>query len=84
MNLECMSCGGTGLYRGFAEPKGTAVVCLYCKGTGCADIGRTPFIKRKERTDVDTVSRSRGTFILSCGSVGRNISYERFKNGEMP
>ena len=25
--FECMYCSGTGLFKGFAEPEGTAVVC---------------------------------------------------------
>ena len=31
---KCQSCGGTGLYVGFAEKDGFAVVCHTCKGTG--------------------------------------------------
>lgn len=31
----CKSCDGTGLYIGFAENDGAAVVCNNCKGTGC-------------------------------------------------
>ena len=32
---KCKSCNGTGLYVGFAERDGAAVVCHTCKGTGC-------------------------------------------------
>ena len=31
---QCQSCKGTGLYIGFAESKGSAVVCHTCDGTG--------------------------------------------------
>lgn len=31
---ECPSCGGTGLYSGFGEGEGAAVVCHGCKGHG--------------------------------------------------
>ncbi len=31
----CPSCEGTGLYIGFAENNGAAIVCHTCKGTGC-------------------------------------------------
>ena len=31
---KCKSCKGTGLYVGFAEKEGAAVVCHSCKGTG--------------------------------------------------
>lgn len=32
---KCSDCKGTGLYVGFAEKDGAAVVCHTCKGTGC-------------------------------------------------
>lgn len=36
----CKSCDGTGLYVGFAEKEGCAVICHYCKGTGGNGITR--------------------------------------------
>lgn len=84
IKTECGSCGGTGLYRGLAEPEGVAVVCLNCKGTGCKEIAYTPFTLRKLRNDVQTVQLSRGSFILSCGPVGSSVSYAEFCNGKMP
>jgi hypothetical protein len=89
---ECTQCGATGLYRGFAEPKGVAVVCLGCKGSGSFVIKHrpntivqcTPFTKRKERQDVQTVHRSAGTFFMSCGPSSGSISYEEFKAGRLP
>jgi hypothetical protein len=36
----CKSCDGTGLYIGFAEKEGCAVVCYHCKGTGGNGITR--------------------------------------------
>lgn len=84
VKAECGSCGGTGLYRGMAEPKGIAVVCLTCGGTGCKTITYTPFQARKPRSDVRTVQRSAGSFILDCGPVGHAISYQDFQNGKMP
>jgi len=84
IKTECKSCRGTGLYRGMAEPEGVAVVCLTCKGTGCAEIEYTPFTERKRRSDVRTVKQSRGSFIMSCGPVGCGVSYEDFMRGRMP
>ena len=81
---ECESCDGTGLYCGMAEPKGTAVVCLSCNGTGCRTIHYTPFSRRKEKRGVHTVSLSRGSFILNCGPGGKPVSYEEFQSGKMP
>ena len=84
IKTECGSCRGTGLYRGMAEPKGVAVVCLRCNGTGCAEVEYTPFTERKRRDDVQTVKLSRGTFILSCGPVGDSVTYSEFMAGKMP
>lgn len=89
MKIECTSCGGTGVYCGCAEPKGTAVICLYCDGKGyketdCTCVKHIPFINRKVREGVYSVSRSRGTFIFGFGATGRSIPYASFLNGLMP
>ena len=84
VKVECCACRGTGLYRGMAEPKGVAVVCLRCDGSGCAELEYTPFAARKRRDDVQTVRLSRGSFILSCGPVGESVTYAEFLAGKMP
>jgi len=85
VEVECKDCKGTGLYRGFAEPKGIAVVCLKCDGTGKVSLTYTPFTERKRRDDVNTVRRSAGTFIgAAVGPTGGSISYEEFLAGKMP
>lgn len=86
---ECSPCRATGLYRGFAEPAGVAVVCLACGGSGARDVepGREtyrPFAGRRDRDDVRYVRRSRGAFVLSCGPVGQAISYADFRAGKLP
>lgn len=43
----CERCDGTGLYQGFAEKDGCAVVCASCNGTGCTDVTYEPFLDRK-------------------------------------
>ncbi len=83
IQTECSSCSGSGLYRGMAEPRGVAVVCLTCKGTGCAELRYKPFVKRRERTDVDEVRLSRGPTILSCGPTGEAIPYREWLNGRI-
>ncbi len=80
VEIECESCGGTGLYRGFAEPEGVAVVCVKCDGHGKDILKYTPFTKRKHRPGVHTVRRSKGSLLVTGGSV----SYEEFHNGKMP
>jgi hypothetical protein len=84
VKAECGACGGTGIYHGFAEPKGVGVVCLQCDGTGCAVIEYTPFTSRKRRNDITTVQRSRGAFIMNCGPGGNSVTYSDFLNGKMP
>jgi hypothetical protein len=85
VQAECTSCGGTGLYRGFAEPQGTAVVCLNCKGTGCITLQYTPFTKRHEKRDIQYVQRSSGSLIcLGVGPTGGRITYREFAEGKMP
>lgn len=85
IEAECSSCKGTGVYRGFAEPKDVAVICLMCGGTGHQDIEYTPFTGRKNRTDVKVVKRSAGNFIVTgVGPTGGSVTYQEFLNGKMP
>lgn len=85
VHTECGSCDGTGLYRGFAEPKGTAVVCIECGGSGCKEMTYKPFTTRKYCEGVRTVSRSRGTLIgTGVGKVGNSITYDAFQRGQLP
>jgi len=84
VDTECSSCGGTGLYCGMCEPKGTAVICCRCGGTGCEKISYTPFTRRKGKQGVNTVSWSRGTFILNAGPGKASVSYRDFENGVLP
>lgn len=85
IEIECQSCGGTGLYSGFAEPKGVAVVCVTCAGTGKSTFTYEPFERRKGREGIHTVRLSRGSFIATgVGPTGGSISYEAFQNGKFP
>lgn len=85
IDIECRSCNGTGLYVGFAEPKGIAVVCVACKGGGCERLTYTPFTARKPRTGITTVRRSAGTLIVTgVGPTGGSIPYEEFAKGKLP
>lgn len=85
LQAECSSCGGTGLYAGFAEPKGTAVVCLTCDGTGCETIRYKEFTGRKPKRGIQFVSNSRGNFIVTgVGPCSLKISYKEFQKGNFP
>lgn len=93
-DCECRSCGATGLYCGFAEPRGVAVVCLECNGRGGIeytfewkreDIYATRFKSRKPRTGIHTVRRSAGSFLATgVGPTGGSVTYEEFCAGKMP
>ena len=82
---ECGSCGATGIYRGFAEPKGVGVVCLKCRGTGKVVQTYTPFTERKERKDVETVRRSAGLIVaLAVGPTGGCVTDRELLSATMP
>ncbi|HME71144.1 MAG TPA: hypothetical protein VKM54_14915 [Myxococcota bacterium] len=85
IEVECESCDGTGLYRGMAEPPGVAVICLNCRGSGCAKLVFKSFYGLKKRRDVKTVQRSRGSTLASgIGPGGRSITYAEFLAGKRP
>lgn len=81
IQTQCPSCDGGGLYQGFAERKGEAVVCLSCKGSGATTISYTPYTGRKQTRNVNIVRVSRGSFIgTGVGGVnGTEMTYEEFQ-----
>ena len=54
---ECKACKGTGLYIGFAEKEGAAIVCNRCKGTGKEHLKLkyNKFVGRKDNPNVTHV-----------------------------
>lgn len=68
---ECRSCGGTGLYKGFAEGAGFAVVCYVCKGSGCLHTSFTyePFTTRKKRKDIKRVLQCNPGICVGIGTT---------------
>lgn len=85
VKAECSSCGASGIYHGFAEPKETGVVCLNCDGTGAREIEYVPFTTRRVRYDINKVSQSRGSLLVTgVGPVGNTITYDEFLSGKRP
>jgi hypothetical protein len=85
IDSACPHCGATGLYCGFAEPAGVAVVCLACEGTGCLKLKYTPFTGRQPKSGARTVRRSAGTFLVSgVGPTGDSVTYAEFERGILP
>ena len=77
IKANCKECSATGLYVGFAEPKGTAVVCVRCGGTGCQEIQYVEFKKRRRRRGVSRVLCDGGMWFVRKGE-SETISVEKF------
>ena len=68
--IECRSCRATGVYRGFAERDGAAVVCRICKGDGAESIAFTPFTGRRTADGVETVFAVGTGYVLGRDARG--------------
>jgi len=78
--IQCSSCNGTGLYSGFAEPKGEAVICLGCGGQGWEHFNYSEYTGRKKKAGIKTISKSAGTFLATgVGPVGKSMTYDEFE-----
>jgi len=97
----CEKCDGAGvmpanlffpIYRR-EELKDKGVVCFYCEGTGRRIVEYRPFKRRKRKTDIKTVVKSR----ILCGGTQEgfvdiialdkksSVNYEDFlKRGKLP
>lgn len=73
---ECDACRGTGLYVGFAEHDGAAVVCNICKGTGKAvfDMDYKMFTGRKKRSGVKHVFQANAGIGIGTGGGKYKLS----------
>lgn len=78
---ECVACSGTGLYVGFTEAKGEAVVCLRCQGSGSVIHKHVPFAGRKKRRGITIIRVSAGTFVATgVGGTGKSMTYKDFES----
>lgn len=78
---ECGACEGTGLYKGFAEPRGTAVVCNRCQGKGSAPYGDKPFTGRKRKSGITRVMADGGLWFARSGNEKTISADEFYQNG---
>lgn len=76
--FECNSCGATGLYKGFAEPKGTAVVCSTCGGKGYISNGKTIFSGVKKKDGISRVFYDNGMWFARSENAP-TISIQEFE-----
>lgn len=77
---ECPACNATGLYSGFAEAEGEAVICLQCQGTGAVRMTFTPYTGRRRRNKIKTIRLSQGRLLATgVGGVGQGMTYAEFQ-----
>jgi DnaJ-class molecular chaperone len=76
VEAECSACGGSGVYSGWQEPKGIAVICYRCNGTGKHIIDYKPFAGRKRRKGIATILIDKGT-INGVHDI-QSMTYEHF------
>lgn len=80
VRANCPACGTTGLYQGFCESEGEAVICVRCGGTGCIELRYEPYAGRKRKRGVKTIRHSRGSFIATgVGGTGTAMTYREFE-----
>jgi len=78
LRVQCDVCGGAGLYCGFMEREGEAVVCVRCGGQGYQDLKFNEFTGRKRKNGVRRIRRGGGT-IVDNPKQAQWITYEEFE-----
>ncbi len=77
--IACPDCSATGLYRGFAEGPGKAVVCMGCQGQGWKPFLYQPFTGRQPRQGIQSVQLSQGRALpTGVGGTGEPMTYQQF------
>ena len=83
VEVNCGSCGGSGVYHSYQEPEGVGVVCVTCNGSGSKTLTFTPFEGRVRLDNIRTVRITTGA--LGSGPRGTPVPYEDFfSRGIMP
>ena len=78
VKVECSACSGTGLYCGFAEPKGTAVICHKCGGSGAEIFTYKEFTGRKRKRNIQRVITDGGLWMTRGKGETLTISIKEF------
>jgi hypothetical protein len=82
IEIECASCGGTGLYRGRGERKGAAVICRKCHGTGSVSFSYNEFTGRKHCEGVTRVFKDNCGVVISAEDTtlqgGQTIHFSQY------
>jgi DnaJ-class molecular chaperone len=78
LHIECGACHGTGLYSGFMERAGEAVVCVQCGGTGRQTIRYNEYTGRKKKRGIKQIRAGSG-LIVDQPSRNSWFTYEEFE-----
>lgn len=85
-SIECRACKGTGLYVGFAEKDGHAVICSTCKSTGneTVRVEGTLFTERNIRIGIKKVHMTNPGIGIgdAPGHDFGGISYREWREGK--
>ena len=79
VTAQCGDCGGTGLYKGFAQQEGYPTVCHSCKGSGGKTIRYKPFTGRRLKDGVRGVRPDSPAFSSRSPSDRETITYDEFR-----
>lgn len=79
---ECKSCQGTGLFVGYAEKNGAAVICNKCKGTGCEHFKKEfySFVGKKQKSNVTHVYATNPGFRINPKTIEGGVTLEEWEN----
>jgi len=80
--IRCNACGGTGIYKGFAEGEGFGIVCRRCDGTGNID-----FVLKYNDPVTTPIVRKNIVTVLECNvgiRVGIDGEFTKDSFGGMP
>ncbi len=79
---ECKSCQGTGLFVGYAEKNGAAVICYKCKGTGCENFEKEfyTFISQKEKDNITHVYATNPGIRLDPETIEGGVTLKEWNN----
>lgn len=82
IQIECPSCKGTGLYKGYAEKDDCAVICANCAGKGFINYSYNEFHGLKKREGIKRIFASSCGYIHSAYDViskdGNTINFEKY------
>jgi len=81
---KCKSCGGTGIYKGFAELGKVGVVCYRCNGSGCYHFKHEyeEFKERKKRDDIKRVVECNPGIGIDDSSEFGGLTYKDWLRGD--